>query len=308
MFDSPASASAYDVLGVAPTADEEALRRAFRRRLRETHPDTGGDAAMFIRVQRAWELVGTAEDRLAYDRGRDDAARLRWDGGSSSSARGGTRPRSRTWGTAGAWRRSRYRAQARQESGRALSESALYDPAFIRSLSWDARRMLAAALAEEATAYMLDDLGMGFTVWHDVATDAEPAHKLDHIVLSPTGLYGLASEDFGGGVGFRAGEVRGEAVGEDAPVAALVMRMHAVARNTRVRFGGGILVLPDDDLTDAVTVLGSVRGVPIVVVRQSVLGTMLRSGVPGARRVGGNELFDVRTRLQHGVVSVALDE
>jgi hypothetical protein len=28
-----------------------------------------------------------------------------------------------------------------------------------------------------------------------------------------------------------------------------------------------------------------------------VLGGLLRNGMPGARPVGGNELFDVRTRL-----------
>ena len=71
MFDSPLSASAYDVLGVAPTVDDEALRKAYRLRLRQTHPDTGGDAAVFVQVQRAWELIGTAESRAAYDRGQD---------------------------------------------------------------------------------------------------------------------------------------------------------------------------------------------------------------------------------------------
>lgn len=40
MFDSPLSRSAYDVLGVDPSADAETIRRAFRQRLRATHPDT----------------------------------------------------------------------------------------------------------------------------------------------------------------------------------------------------------------------------------------------------------------------------
>ena len=69
MFDSPLSASAYQVLGVEPTIDEEALRKAYRLRLRQTHPDTGGEASLFVQVQRAWELVGTPEARAAYDRG-----------------------------------------------------------------------------------------------------------------------------------------------------------------------------------------------------------------------------------------------
>lgn len=62
------SSSAYEVLRVAADIDDEGLRRAYRVRLRETHPDTGGDAALFVQVQRAWELVGTPEARSAYDR------------------------------------------------------------------------------------------------------------------------------------------------------------------------------------------------------------------------------------------------
>jgi hypothetical protein len=77
--------------------------------------------------------------------------------------------------------------------------------------------------------------------------------------------------------------------------------MRTVAKAARVKFGGVILVLPDEDLAQAVTPLGSSRGVPVVVVRRSALAMVLRQGVPGARAIGGNELFDVRTRLQQTV-------
>ncbi|HEY9306511.1 MAG TPA: DnaJ domain-containing protein, partial [Microbacterium sp.] len=82
MFDSPLSASAYEVLAVDPAVDEETLRKAYRLRLRQTHPDTGGDAAVFIQVQRAWELVGTPDARAAYDRGHGfgEAAAPEWSG------------------------------------------------------------------------------------------------------------------------------------------------------------------------------------------------------------------------------------
>ncbi|WP_153009106.1 DnaJ domain-containing protein, partial [Microbacterium testaceum] len=80
MFDSPMSVSAYEVLRVTVDVDDEALRRAYRARLRETHPDTGGDASLFVQVQRAWELVGTPEARAAYDRGRGSAPG-EWSGG-----------------------------------------------------------------------------------------------------------------------------------------------------------------------------------------------------------------------------------
>ena len=67
MPDSPLSASAYEVLGVQASASESELKRAFRRALRETHPDTGGDPARFAAVQDAWERVGTPEKRRSYD-------------------------------------------------------------------------------------------------------------------------------------------------------------------------------------------------------------------------------------------------
>ncbi|GAB2522077.1 hypothetical protein GCM10027064_19470 [Microbacterium petrolearium] len=86
MFDSPLSRSAYEVLGVDPSADVDALRRAFRLRLRQTHPDAGGEAAEFIDVQRAWELVGTEEARVAYDRGHGFVGDSDWRGWSAPPA------------------------------------------------------------------------------------------------------------------------------------------------------------------------------------------------------------------------------
>jgi hypothetical protein len=303
MFDSPLSTSAYEVLGVEPTADEETLRRAYRLRLRQTHPDTGGDAAVFIQVQRAWELIGTPEGRAAYDRGHGFAAETVWSGWQAPPARTDTRPRARSYGHPGGWRRERYLSLIREWAGRGVELADPYDPALVRSAPREVRRLLADALAEEETARTVSDLGMGFTVWHDVAVGADAAAhgKLDHVVLSPSGLYGVMSEDFGGPVGFRRGEVVGAAVGGLAPVATLLADMRVVARAARVRFSGAIVVLPDDDLTQAVTPLGKVRGLPVVVVRQSALRLVLRTGLPGARDIGGNELFDVRTRLQQTV-------
>ncbi len=301
MFDSPLSASAYEVLGVDPTATEDELRRAFRLRLRETHPDAGGDAAAFIQVQRAWDLVGTAEARTAYDRGHGFTdEEVTWNGWQAPPTQTDTRPKARSYGHPGGWRRERYLSLIREWAGHGVEVPDPYDPALVRSAPHELRRMLADALAEEETARTVSDLGMGFTVWHDVATGRDADDKLDHVILSPSGLYGVLSEDFGEIVRFRRGEIIGRAV-EGAPVAGLLARMRVVARSARVRFGGAIVVLPDDDLDQAITPLGKVRGVPVVVVRRSALRTVLRQGVPGARDIGGNELFDVRTRLQHAV-------
>jgi len=296
MFEGPLAASAYEVLGVEPTVGDDELRRAYRMRLRQTHPDTGGDAALFIRVQRAWEHIGTPQLREAYDRGRSGA---RWDARPASASRTGTRPRTTAFGTAGAWRRERYLAMLAEHLGHPIADTQAYDPAVVRGAPWDVRRMLADALAEESTAAAIDELGIGFTAWH--AVESGPDAVLDHVVLSPTGLYGLVSEDFGDSVRFRQGEAIGGGVGGETPVADLLLRMRWVARAARVRFGGAILILPDEDLEHAVNPLGSVRGMPVVVVRRGALRMLLRTGVPGARPLGMTEAFDVRTRLKQTV-------
>lgn len=302
MFDSPLSASAYEVLGVDPTATADEIKRAFRLRLRQTHPDAGGDAAAFIQVQRAWELVGTVDARASYDRGHGFTdEEVTWNGWQAPPVRTDTRPKARSYGHPGGWRRERYLSLIREWAGHGVDVPAPYDPALVRSAPHELRRMLADALAEEETARTVSDLGMGFTVWHDVATGQRADDKLDHVILSPSGLYGVLSEDFGETVRFRRGEIIGPAVDGAAPIAALLARMRVIARAARVRFGGAIVVLPDDDLDQAITPLGKVRGVPVVVVRRSALHTVLRQGVPGARDIGGNELFDVRTRLQQSV-------
>ena len=308
MFDSPLSASAYEVLGVDPQTPEHELRRAFRTRLRQTHPDAGGDATAFIRVQHAWELVGTPAARAAYDRGHGFSTasdQPRWDGWRPPPPPGDTRPRARSAGTPGGQHRTQYVQLLRELHGAEIDP---YDPVVVRTAPVHLRRLLADALAEEATARAVSALGMGFTVWHDVAagaggasgTDAAGA-KLDHIVLGPAGLYGIASEDFGDTVRFRRGEIIGRGVADREPVAELLAAMRTIARAARVRFSGALIVAPDDDLHRAIEDLGAIRGIPVAVVSRSALATVLRRGVPGARVIGGNEVFDVRTRLQQTV-------
>jgi len=299
------SSSAYEVLRVAADIDDEGLRRAYRVRLRETHPDTGGEAALFVQVQRAWELVGTPEARAAYDRGRGSASGD-WGGGvaaSTPSRPADTRPRARSYGQPGGWRRERYLGLIREWVGRGVDIADPYDPALVRSAPPEIRHILADALAEEETARLVADLGMGYTVWHDVFADRDgrdPEQKLDHIVLGPSGLYGLLSEDFGGPVGVRRGEITGPHV-FGSPVNELVTRARVIARAAGVRFSGAMVVLPDDAILDAITELGKVRGTPVALVTRSALTTLLRRGITGAREVGGTELFDIRTRLQQRV-------
>jgi hypothetical protein len=57
----------YRVLGVSPQAPRNEIQAAYRRRLRETHPDRGGDEGEFHLVQGAWETLSHPGLRREYD-------------------------------------------------------------------------------------------------------------------------------------------------------------------------------------------------------------------------------------------------
>lgn len=302
MSGSPLAASAYEVLGVAPDVTDEELRRAYRLRLREAHPDTGGDAALFVRVQAAWELVGTPTARAAYDRGRGTASVPHPTFAPEPTVRSrpaDTRPGPRSHGQPGGYNRERYLVGIREWAGRGVALPDPYDPALVRSAPRELRRALADALAEENTARSLSDLGMGYTIWHDVAVP-RIGGKLDHVVLGPSGLFALTSDDYAAAVKFRRGEVIGDGV-DAAPVGATVAAARALGKAAGVRFGGVIVVLPDADVPEQITELGRVRSLAAVVVGRGALTTVLRRGVTGVRDLGGTEIFDVRTRLQAAI-------
>jgi len=59
--------SHYDVLGLPPTCSTEELRPAWKRRMLEVHPDKGGSSEEFLAVNQAFELLGNAKTRRAFD-------------------------------------------------------------------------------------------------------------------------------------------------------------------------------------------------------------------------------------------------
>lgn len=60
--------SHYDVLGVAPAADDATLRRAYVALARRHHPDlAGGDPARMRAVNEAWATLGDPVRRARYD-------------------------------------------------------------------------------------------------------------------------------------------------------------------------------------------------------------------------------------------------
>jgi curved DNA-binding protein CbpA len=298
--DSPISANAYEVLGVAATASHDDLRRAYRRRLRQTHPDTGGIAREFTAVQLAWEKVGTPAARTLYDSGRSTPS-VTFEA-QPARPRRDTRPTARSYGHPGGWRRERYLTLIREWAGRGATIDNPYDPALVRSAPRDIRHILADALAEEASARELGQLGIAFTLWHDVATTGGPEHKIDHIVLGPTGLFALLSEDWGGPVRVRKGELIGDVISPgEHPFAALATRARYVGRAAHLRFDALIVVVPDEDTDAGLTLAGRLRGVPTALVARSRLPELMRDGLPGSPAVGGSELFEIRSRLQAAV-------
>lgn len=57
----------YATLGVARTATPDEIKRAFRKLASQHHPDKGGDTQRFQEIQAAYEVLGDAAKRAAYD-------------------------------------------------------------------------------------------------------------------------------------------------------------------------------------------------------------------------------------------------
>ena len=72
----PAVTDYYAVLGVDSDASQKEIKKAYRAKARESHPDTNaGDATAeetFKAVQQAYDTVGDETKRAAYDRARQN--------------------------------------------------------------------------------------------------------------------------------------------------------------------------------------------------------------------------------------------
>jgi curved DNA-binding protein CbpA len=303
MSESPAAASPYEVLGVSPSATDEELRRAYRRKLRQSHPDVGGSASSFHAVQVAWERIGSPQSRAAYDGARYPEASF-----SGGAARPTAAPRSsssgvkaRMHGHPGGHSRQRYLALLREWAGRGTVIDDPYAPDLIRSAPREIRHRLAKALAEESTAQLISGLGIGYTAWHDVAT-RDDVEKIDHVVLGPAGLFALLSEDWGSPVALKRGELVGDSIdaGEE-PLDEFAAAARILAKSLRVRFTALLVVAPDEAVTEPLSLPGRGRRPMVVVIPRSRLVGVLRDGIAGMDRGSFEKVFELRSTLQNGI-------
>lgn len=58
----------YKILGVGKSASQDEIKRAFRKKAHELHPDKGGDAEQFKKVNEAYQVLSDEQKRAQYDR------------------------------------------------------------------------------------------------------------------------------------------------------------------------------------------------------------------------------------------------
>jgi len=57
----------YDILGLGRGASQDEIKKAFRKKAHELHPDKGGDEKLFKEVNEAYQILGDQKKRATYD-------------------------------------------------------------------------------------------------------------------------------------------------------------------------------------------------------------------------------------------------
>ncbi|MFB6167610.1 MAG: ferredoxin Fer [Haloferacaceae archaeon] len=69
----------FELLGVEPDADDDAVERAYRERIKDAHPDHGGSPREFQRVRAAYQAVLADEAPLPDEADDDTTDTWEWD-------------------------------------------------------------------------------------------------------------------------------------------------------------------------------------------------------------------------------------
>ena len=57
----------YAILGIQKGASKDAIKKAYRKKVKKYHPDKGGDENIFRDIQEAYEVLSDDEKRAVYD-------------------------------------------------------------------------------------------------------------------------------------------------------------------------------------------------------------------------------------------------
>ena len=57
----------YEVLGVSEDADDSEIKKAYRKKAQEHHPDKGGDTEVFQEINKAYDILSDAIKRDHYN-------------------------------------------------------------------------------------------------------------------------------------------------------------------------------------------------------------------------------------------------
>lgn len=78
----------YEVLGVSKGASEADIKKAYRKKAHQLHPDKGGDKAKFQEINEAYQVLGDKNKRAQYDQFGHASTRSGFGGGQSGGAGG----------------------------------------------------------------------------------------------------------------------------------------------------------------------------------------------------------------------------
>jgi hypothetical protein len=304
---------AYDVLGVASTATDAELKRAYRRLVRQTHPDLGGETTSFHLVSEAWLVLGEPGSRARYDASRaaggprttEHAARTAPASSPARPARhaASSETKARAYGHPGGADRERYLALLREWLDVPSLPPNPFAPDLLRSVPRDLKELYLKARSEERTAVVLAGLDAGYTYWNDLAVIGRSG-SIDHVLLGPTGLFAIFSTTWDPPVLVRRGELSAEGIRRgDRPAKDVLRLVKGFEKQANVHAGAIAFVVADDPDIAQETELVRSRPVPTFVVPRSRLGGFIRSSADGtASDVTASELFEARERIGRAVL------
>lgn len=71
----------YEVLGLNKGASQDEIKKAYRKKAMEHHPDKGGDEAIFKEIAEAYEVLSDQEKKSNYDQYGHDGMKQNFGGG-----------------------------------------------------------------------------------------------------------------------------------------------------------------------------------------------------------------------------------